>query len=272
MPGPRLVRPRPFPAHTAAFSDQWSRLRTSITAVVLTALTISTALAVTPSAGAASAAPAEAPWTPMATDPAREGLRTWVRRTDDSPVKAFRGETELHQPVPNVLALLADIPNLSTWVYQIDTAQRPAGFTPDHTYARFRGIWPASDRDVLMRSSVSQLADGTQVVASKQVAGYPEQSGFVRIPYLRNTFRLVPLPDGWTRIEFDTQVDPGGLVPAWLVNLISTKAPVVTLRGLRAQLSGSTRYHVHALDELPVYYLQGAMLQFAPSHWKPSPP
>lgn len=229
---------------------------------------------VTLSSGARASSPepqAEA-WTPMATDTAREGVRTWVRRTDDSPVKAFRGETEVHEPVPNVLALMADIPHLETWVYQIESAQRPAGFSPDHTYARFHGIWPASDRDVLMRSTVSQQADGSVVVASRQVAGYPAQSGFVRIPFLRNTFRLVPLPEGWTRIEFETQVDPGGLVPAWLVNLFSTKAPVVTLQGMRAQLAGNPRYQVHSLDDLPAYYLQGAPLQLPATHWKPSSP
>lgn len=207
-------------------------------------------------------------WEPVRQGQGREDISTWVRSVDGMAVKAFKGVTEVHQTTLTVLALLADIPGLSNWVYQCQSGVQPDKYSADHTYARFKGIWPASDRDVLFRSIVTQQADGSVLVDSQQVEGYPPQDGFVRMPYLHNTFRLVPLKGQWTRVEFETQVDLGGLVPTWLANAVSTKAPLVTLEGLKAQV-GQARYQIKSVQELPTYYHTGKLIDLPASHLQP---
>lgn len=209
-------------------------------------------------------------WEPVHRDEAREGVNTWVRSVDGMAVKAFRGVTEVHQTTLTVLAVLADIPGLSNWVFHCQSSTQPEQYTADHTYARFKGIWPASDRDVLFRSTVMQQADGSVLVDSQQVAGYPLQDGFVRMPYLHNTFRLIPLKGQWTRVEFETQVDLGGLVPAWLANAVSTKAPLVTLEGLKKQVN-LPRYQIKSVHELPAHYHKGKVIDLPASHLQPDP-
>lgn len=211
-------------------------------------------------------AQAASTWEPVRKGQGREDVSTWVRSVDGMAVKAFRGVTEVHHSTLAVLALLSDIPNLANWIYQCRSSEQPAGMPGDQTYARFRGIWPASDRDVLMVSSVSQQADQSVVVDSRQMDGYPAQSGFVRMPFLHNTFRLVPLKGGWTRVEFDTQIDLGGLVPTWLANLVATNAPLTTLEGMRQQLQSKPKYQIKSIDALPAYYLKGAPLVMPPEH------
>ncbi len=153
-------------------------------------------------------------------------------------------------------------------MYHCQSSIQPDKYSADHTYARFKGIWPASDRDVLFRSTVTQQADGSVLVDSLQVEGYPAQDGFVRMPYLHNTFRLVPLKGQWTRVEFETQVDLGGLVPTWLANAVSTKAPLVTLEGLKAQV-GQARYQIKSVQELPTHYHTGKLIDLPASHLQP---
>ena len=204
-------------------------------------------------------------WEPAQQAQGREGISTWVRSVDGMAVNAFRGVTEVHASTLAVLALLADIPNLASWVYQCRSAEQPAGWSPDHTYARFKGMWPASDRDVLFKSTVSQLPDGSVLIDSRQVEGYAAQEGHVRMPFLHNSFRLIPLQGGWTRVEFETQIDLGGLVPTWIANLVSTKAPLVTLEGMRQQLPNA-KYQIKSVDELPIYYLKGKPLVMPPGH------
>lgn len=207
-------------------------------------------------------------WEPVRQGQGREDISTWVRSVDGMAVKAFKGVTEVHQTTLTVLALLADIPGLSNWVYHCQSSVQPDKYSADHTYARFKGIWPASDRDVLFRSNVTQQADGSVLVDSQQVEGYPPQDGFVRMPYLHNTFRLVPLKGQWTRVEFETQVDLGGLVPTWLANAVSTKAPLVTLEGLKAQV-GQARYQIKSVQELPTHYHTGKLIDLPASHLQP---
>lgn len=204
-------------------------------------------------------------WESVKQGQARDDISTWVRSVDGMSVKAFRGVTEVNQSTLAALALLADIPSLSKWVFKCSSSTIPDGYSPDHTYARFRGIWPASPRDVLFRTEVSQEADGSVLVESREVQGYPVDSNHVRMPYLHNVFRLTPLKGGWTKVEFETQVDLGGLVPAWLANLVSTEAAYVTLDGMKKEII-KPKYQVKSLDDLPAYYLKGKAIVLPPDH------
>lgn len=207
-------------------------------------------------------------WETVRQSQSREDVGTWVRSVDGMAVKAFKGVTEVHQSVLTVMAVLADTTALNNWVYHCKSSGPADKFPPDHTYARFKGIWPASDRDVMFRSAISQQADGSIVLDSNQVIGYPQQEGHVRMPYLHNTFKLVPLKGNWTRVEFETQVDLGGLVPDWLANAVSTKAPLVTLEGLRKQVE-QPRYQIKSVNDLPAYYRKGKPMVVPEGHLQP---
>ncbi|WP_374257159.1 START domain-containing protein [Aquabacterium sp.] len=167
----------------------------------------------------------------------RESVQAWVRDVEGSPIKDFRGQTEVPYSVLSTLALITDPRQMCSWIFQCAAASQPADRTADHVYLRFKGAWPSSDRDLLTRARIRQESDGTIVVDSREVGDYPTQAGAIRIPYLRNQFRLTPLKGGWTRIEFRTRVDLGGQVPAWLANFVSTQAPVATLEAIHRQLS-----------------------------------
>lgn len=207
-------------------------------------------------------------WETVRQSQSREDVGTWVRSVDGMTVKAFKGVTEVHQSALTVLAVLADTSALSNWVYHCKSSGPADKFPADHTYARFKGIWPASDRDVMFRSAVSQQADGSIVLDSNQVIGYPQQDGYVRMPYLHNTFKLIPLKGNWTRVEFETQIDLGGLVPDWLANAVSTKAPLVTLEGLRKQTE-QPRYQIKSMNDLPAYYRKGKPMVLPEGHLAP---
>lgn len=214
--------------------------------------------------GLAQAAPPT--WEPVHKSDEREGIQTWVRPVEGQALKAFRGVTEMPHTALAVLALIADIPHLHKWVYQCRSARQLKDRPPEQTYARFRGIWPASDRDVLLVTQVQQQADGSIVVDSRHVDGFPLSEDFVRMPSLHNTFRLTPLKGRWTRIEFETQVDVGGMIPSWLANLVATDAPLHTLRDMRKRLNDHDQYQIRSMDELPSYYLQGQPLVLPPEH------
>lgn len=191
-------------------------------------------------------------WEPIEQGQGRESISTWVRPVEGQAVKAFRGVTEVHEPPLVVLALLADTRNLANWVFHGQFSDHPPGMSGNLIYMRFNGVWPSADRDVMFRTTVTRQGE-VVVIDSRSTEGYPVNVNYVRMPLLHNTFRLTPLKGGWTRVEFETVVDLGGLVPTWIANLVSTKAPLVTLQGLREQLK-NPKYQIHSEDELPHDY------------------
>lgn len=204
-------------------------------------------------------------WEPVKQGTARDDVNTWVRSVDGMAVKAFRGVTEVNQSTLTVLALLADTQNLPSWIFKCVSAQNPPNYSIDHTYARFKGIWPASPRDALFKRVVTQEASGSVLIETREAAGFPVDEDHVRIPYLHNIFRLTPLKGGWTKVEFETQVDLGGLVPGWLANLVSTQAALVTLEGLKKEVV-KPKYKIKSATELPGFYFKSKALVLPADH------
>jgi len=169
---------------------------------------------------------------------ARGDVTTYVRDVSNSPVKAFKGIVEVKASATSVLAVITAVDTFPEWIFQNQGAKRLSLEGREEIHMRFHGIWPVSDRDVVLANTLSQNEDSGSItlhsVNAENVLG--KQDGFVRIPALDNQFIITPMDDGWVRVQFETFVDPGGSVPVWLANLVATKAPLETLQGLKVQL------------------------------------
>lgn len=205
-------------------------------------------------ASVAYAAPAlpepESEWQLVREAKERGEVATWIRPIKGHTLKAFKGEVEVPHSMLTVFAVLADVQRYPEWVFQCNQARLMPEYGYDIAYVHIKGIWPVSDRDAVTRSTIVQdEKTGAITVHTRERHGlYPPQEDTVRIPVLDNKFILTPLPDGWTRITFDTFVDPGGSIPAWLANLVAVRAPRDTLESM-AELMDDPKYKIQSVEE-----------------------
>lgn len=175
----------------------------------------------------------------------RGDVTTWVRPVPGNPLKAFKGQIEVPYNMLTVLAVFADVERFPEWVFQCDQARLLPEIGFDIAYVHIAGIWPVDARDVVARTSLSQDPD-TLAISVHSVAAqnlYPEQKKTVRIPAFDSSFIMEPLNDGWTRITFESFVDPGGAIPAWLANFVAVRAPRDSLEGMR-KLMPEAQYQI----------------------------
>ena len=59
----------------------------------------------------------------------------------------------------------------------------------------------------------------------------------VHIPYMKSCWIFEQISQEFTRVELCAHVDPGGWIPAWLVNLGYSKVPYQFLQNLEAQVA-----------------------------------
>ncbi|MBQ0754396.1 MAG: hypothetical protein KBT87_06705 [Gammaproteobacteria bacterium] len=193
----------------------------------------------------------------------RGDVTTWVRPVPGNPLKAFKGQIEVPHNMLTVFAVFGDIERFPQWVYQCDYARLLPELGNDIAYIHIAGIWPVDDRDVVARTTLSQdpntLAISVHTVAVKSL--YPEQKKTVRIPNLESSFIMEPLHDGWTRLTFETFADPGGAIPAWLANLVATRAPRDTLEDMH-KLMPEAQYQINDIAELPPQFPQLTSMVF----------
>lgn len=203
------------------------------------------------------------PWELVQEAEGRDGVTTWTRKVDGFTLKAFKGQTEVPYSMLTVLAVIADVERFPEWVFQCDDARLLPEVGENVAYVHIKGIWPVSDRDVATETLVTQDPETLAIELATRNGDdlYPVQEGKVRIPQLKNTFTLEPMDDGWTRITFDTFVDPGGYIPGWLANLVAVRAPRDSLNDMY-RLMQEPVYHVTSSAELPDHFPQWQALEY----------
>ncbi len=97
--------------------------------------------------------------------------------------------------------------------------------------------WPIRHRDVVVRTTVSQEADGTLCLTLLNVDGIePVHEGIIRGVSYSGVWRFKPLGPGRTEVTCTGLADPGGSLPNWLVNMFIIDDPLQSLENLRTRV------------------------------------
>lgn len=190
---------------------------------------------------------ADTAWQSVTQAKKRGEVSSYVREVAGHAVKSFKGVVEAPYPMTSLLAVLADINSLPNWVFQCERAYQEENWPDVVYYMEFHTPWPVSNREAVLKNTATQdLKTFAVTINTVAINGYvPASKKRVRVPELNNRFYLEPLQDGWTRVSFETLVDPGGAIPAWMSNWIATSAPKETLNALVKQ-AALPRYQVKA--------------------------
>ena len=126
------------------------------------------------------------------------------------------------------------------WVYRCETSKVLQKTSEKHLirYQTIVAPWPVDNRDVVVEVNFSQ-DEKTKVVYQKVTAlpNYtPKVAGHVRIPEFRGTWTLTPMKNGIVEIQYELLVNPGGAIPAWLVNMAMIDGPYDTSLNMKTWL------------------------------------
>jgi hypothetical protein len=154
----------------------------------------------------------------------------------------FRGVGVVDAGAYDILAVLDDIGRFTEWMADCKSARvvKQINEFERIEYNRIAAPWPVSDRDITVRSWVEATASKGEIWARFQsiaVPGAGPVDGVVRMPKLAGFYHLEAIDAGHTRVTYQVDADPGGLLPDWLVKLTSRKLPIETLVGLRRQVA-----------------------------------
>lgn len=179
-----------------------------------------------------------------------DGIVVWSREVPDTSFVEFRGRGVVEADIKQIIAVIRDNPRKPEWMKNCHSAAMVEQVAPTHEIIYNRTTSPApfvSDRDVVLDGSVTFDRAGKQVKIDFVNATHkkvPEVDGVVRMPRLKGHWYLKELGPKKVEVEYQIQADPGGSLPAWLVNWVSKKLPLNTLQGLRKQVvkSGYEKY------------------------------
>lgn len=169
------------------------------------------------------------------------GIAVYTRGITNEKLKEIRVVCELPGTTADLLRVLQNVSGHAQWVYLTEKATLIKKLNPHALvyYTITDMPWPVTNRDLVIEFSYQEVP-GTQrlTIQAKSVTGYvPPQKGYVRVPYSLATWEVVPMAKDKLKIDYIFRVDPGGTIPAWLVNMAAATGPYNTFVKLRALLA-----------------------------------
>jgi hypothetical protein len=171
----------------------------------------------------------------------RSGVKVYAKSLPDEKIKTIRAECVLNVGVEKIVDLILDAPAAKKWVCHTKSCillRRVSG-SEVYYYTEVSLPWPMSNRDFVTHATVSRDSL-TQVVTvnAPAVPGWVlPKKGVVRVNHAVGHWVIRPVAPERTKVIYTLQVDPGGMVPAWIINSFSCQAPVETFQNMRKLLA-----------------------------------
>jgi hypothetical protein len=170
----------------------------------------------------------------------KEGIKVYTKSVPTSKIKAVKVDCILNTTPDALVALLLDIESSVDWVTNTKSCKLIKKVSPLelYYYSEVTLPWPLENRDFVAHLKVVQNPV-TKVIKinGPAVPGFvKEKKNVVRIFQSVGDWVITPLQHKQVHVEYILQVDPGGLIPAWAVNAVSTQTPVNIFQNMRKQL------------------------------------
>lgn len=169
-----------------------------------------------------------------------DGIRMYTASTDTSEFKLLKVELEVDATAADVLAFLKDVDRQPEWIYGVRSATMLKLIKPDEFiyYSQVDLPWPCSDRDYIAHLHVSHPVAGITMLDSHAEPDYlPLKKGLVRVKQSIAHWEIRSLHAERQAVSYTLSFNPGGLIPAWLINMFLTKGPSSTFSKFREALT-----------------------------------
>jgi hypothetical protein len=162
----------------------------------------------------------------------KDNIFIYKRDANGSALKELKITTTFDSNLTGFVALLKDIPSQPTYMYSCMSSKVLKEVSEKDLifYQQIKAPWPFVNRDGIYRQLIEQDS-ATRVVTiySTSMSDFiPPKKDFLRVPMVKSHWVVKPNKDRTISAEYYFFGDPGGGLPAWLINMFIAEAPYRT--------------------------------------------
>ena len=164
----------------------------------------------------------------------KNGVVVYLRPSDNSKVKSTKSVVTINASAEKIKSVILDIANYPEWVFKCTkTSVLSKTNNKDIYYYQYTDApFPVSDRDMVLLLTESEKENEITITIKSQPDKIPKNDGVVRVKLFDSTWRIRKVKDK-TEVTNEITTDPGGSVPAWLINSVITTGPYNTMLYLK---------------------------------------
>lgn len=170
----------------------------------------------------------------------KNGIKAYTSDVDNLDVKKVKVKTNMNVKLSSLTSLVKDVSNHKNWMYNCISTKllKVVNDSEYFFYTLSSAPWPVYKRDIITHTIIKQEKNTKKV--SFFGRGEPnylkKNEGIVRIKSFKSVWEFIPKQNGTVDIIFYLQIDVGGVVPAWAMNLAIAEGPFQTVQNLKKEV------------------------------------
>jgi hypothetical protein len=171
----------------------------------------------------------------------KEGIKISTRQSDRSRFNDVKVEMDLPGNIRQLADILIEVDRYNQWSYSTKKSVLVKKITPNKLiyYSEISAPWPVNNRDLyaIIEINIDSVRRILNVISVGDKNYGPPRKDLVRIPYSKGVWYITTVSNKIIHLNYMLEVDPGGSVPAWILNLFSTKGPLETFKNLKNKMT-----------------------------------
>lgn len=167
-----------------------------------------------------------------------DGIKVFTCHVDTSKFKSIISEFDIMCSSEDLIRAVVDISGYTKW--QFNTREAKVISRISETEKIYRTViaapWPVTDRDMVVHLRISKNENEISITTDSESGIVEVQPDLVRVPFSHAQWIVTTKNKSQLHVKYKMLIDPGGSVPAWLVNWTCANAPLQSFQNLKAMM------------------------------------
>jgi hypothetical protein len=166
-----------------------------------------------------------------------DGIKVYTRLLNNEKYKEIKADFQLKATPDQLIGVLQNVSHQKDWSYGTKRAYIISKKGKDTLiyYSEISLPWPLSNRDLVIELSFKKdTINKILHIQAKSIAGILQaKPNLVRVPFSLAVWDVSILPDKQLKVQYTFSTNPGGALPAWLVNFAASVGPYNSFHKLK---------------------------------------
>jgi len=171
----------------------------------------------------------------------KDGIKVFTCKSDSGELRSIQAEFVIENiSIEELKAFMFSVSDYPEWQYEVIEATILKKISPDEMIFRVvaDAPWPLENRELIARFSTAICdAEHANFYTSSIPFDFPQNEDLVRVPYSYARWDVVRI-DNSLHVTYKMHVNPGGYVPAFLVNMAIAEGPYKSFKKLKYLIEG----------------------------------
>lgn len=171
----------------------------------------------------------------------KDGIKISSRHSPTSPFDDIRAELDLAGNIDQLEAILVDVSKYREWSYATKISRLVKSLGPGKFiyYTEIEVPWPATNRFFYANFELKKnLSEKSIHITAVNIPNYePVPKDLVQVPLTRGSWNITTITNKSIHVDYILEMNPGGSLPVWVLNLFSTKGPLESFENIKKKMT-----------------------------------